>query len=357
MKRSTLFTLLVALILTVVLSAPSFALKVYSNPSIQTGNQSPDGVYNEGYSMQTCGDKFVTKCANRGFATRDSNWLSLAAACSDAVAWDADTFVAEHTNASGGGGWSSARGTMGLFWQDCGGAYDPVDRTLCVQCVDKSISQFAAFGRNAMWGSGYYGDCPFYGYHLYVLNNTPGMNAVLIEGLFHTNYDDVHSCLKYDSGLNAYAEGLYRGVCATYGYDPYPSPDIIIDNSNGGFSASASWLTGTSATDKYGSNYRYRSTAATSDPATWTPNISASGSWTVYAWWSQGTNRSSNSSYLVYYNGGSLNVYVNQQANGGKWNTLTTQSFGTGTGYPTKKSCWATTGFVVIADAVKWHKN
>ncbi|MDI6829429.1 MAG: NBR1-Ig-like domain-containing protein, partial [Armatimonadota bacterium] len=133
--------------------------------------------------------------------------------------------------------------------------------------------------------------------------------------------------------------------------------DIIIDNTDAGFSCSANWSTGTMATDKYGSNYRFRATAATSDMAVWTPNIPVAGSWTVYAWWTAGTNRSPNSAYQVYYSGGSVNVYVNQQTNGGKWNVLTTQNFGTGTGYPTKKSCWATTGYVVIADAVKWHKN
>lgn len=348
----------IAIVLVVaVIATPTYALKVYSNPSIQTNNVSPDGTYNEGYSMQSVSDLFCTKCANRGFATRDSDWLSLSAACSDADAWNPDCFVAEHTNAAGSGGWDSNHGTMGLYWANCSDcSYAALDRTLCVKCVDNCISQFATAGRGAMWGSGYYGDCCFYGYHLYVLNNTPDMNSVLIEGLFHTNYDDTQ-LLKTSNGRNLYAEGLYRGVCATYGYDPYPVQDIIIDNTSGSFSASASWNTGTSATDKYGSDYRWRSTAATSDPAVWTPNIPVAGSWTVYAWWTAGTNRSSNSAYQVYYSGGSVNVYVNQQTNGGKWNTLTTQNFGTGTGYPTKKSCWATTGYVVIADAVKWHKN
>ncbi|MDI6827084.1 MAG: carboxypeptidase regulatory-like domain-containing protein, partial [Armatimonadota bacterium] len=133
--------------------------------------------------------------------------------------------------------------------------------------------------------------------------------------------------------------------------------EIIIDNSDSGFSCSSNWSTGTSATDKYGTNYRYRNTQATSDPATWTPNIPTSGTWAVYAWWSQGTNRSSSAPYIVYYSGGSTTIYKNQQSSGGQWNLLTTQTFGTGTGYPTLLSCWTTTGYVVIADAVKWVKQ
>jgi hypothetical protein len=133
--------------------------------------------------------------------------------------------------------------------------------------------------------------------------------------------------------------------------------EIIIDNTSGSFSCSANWSTGTSSTDKYGTDYRYRSTAATTDPATWTPNIGTSGTYAVYAWWPQGTNRSSTAPYQVYYSGSYVTVSVNQQINGGKWNLLTTQSFGTGTGYPTKLSCWTTTGYVVMADAVRWLKQ
>src|SRR5205814_1253647 len=44
--------------------------------------------------------------------------------------------------------------------------------------------------------------------------------------------------------------------------------EIIVDNANGGFTASTSWSTGTGATDKYGTDYRYRSTATVSDSAT-----------------------------------------------------------------------------------------
>jgi len=220
----------------------------------------------------------------------------------------------------------------------------------------------------------YYGTCP---YSIFVDRNVGGYMTAWVYQQAEGGPSDHMGLFVYQNGDGTWAcreaKGSAYGVVVTnksistlisYNYKRCDRKDwgaavadIILDNTSGSFSASASWLTGTSSTDKYGTNYRYRSTAATSDQAVWTPNITASGSWTVYAWWPAGTNRSSYSAYLVYYSGGSTNIYVNQQINGGKWNTLTTQTFGTGTGYPTKKSCWATTGFVVMADAVKWHKN
>ncbi len=127
---------------------------------------------------------------------------------------------------------------------------------------------------------------------------------------------------------------------------------IIVDNADPGFSASSNWNTGTMATDKYGPDYRWRLTEAISDPATWAFNIPTADSYEVYAWWSQGWNRSATAPYIVYHSGGYTVVYVNQQQNGGKWNSLGTYSFNAGSNQ-VKLSCWTTPGYVVIADAVR----
>ena len=124
---------------------------------------------------------------------------------------------------------------------------------------------------------------------------------------------------------------------------------IIVDNSNSGFSASSNWSTGTSAADKYGTNYRYHNTQAVSDQAVWTFNVTKAGNYEVFAWWSQGTNRSSTATYTVPTG---ATKTVNQQANGGKWNSLGTYNLSTGS-KTVKLSCWTTVGYVVIADAVK----
>lgn len=124
-------------------------------------------------------------------------------------------------------------------------------------------------------------------------------------------------------------------------------PTYIVDNSQAGFSASGTWQSGTSAADKYGSNYRFRNTQAVSDAATWTANVTA-GSYKVYAWWSQGANRSASAPYILP---GGQSVSVNQQSNGGKWNLLGSGEYSGAT--QVGLSCWTTTGFVVMADAIK----
>lgn len=135
--------------------------------------------------------------------------------------------------------------------------------------------------------------------------------------------------------------------------NPAPPPankDYVIDNASGGFSASSGWATGSSSADKYGADYRYKSTAAVSDPANFTATV-AGGSYTISAWWPAGTNRSTTAPFVLPGGG---KVSVNQQANGGKWNTLGTLSLGAGA-QKTQLSCWTTTGFIVVADAVKYY--
>jgi hypothetical protein len=126
---------------------------------------------------------------------------------------------------------------------------------------------------------------------------------------------------------------------------------VIVDNSSGNFSASASWASGTSATDKYGADYLFHSTGPTSDPAAW--NYTGSGSHTVYCWYSQGSNRSTTAPYIVHHNGTTTTVDVNQQSGGGAWHSLGTFTFASGD--DVQLSIWTGTGSVVVADAIKWQ--
>lgn len=126
------------------------------------------------------------------------------------------------------------------------------------------------------------------------------------------------------------------------------SPTTKVDDSP---AVSSGWATGTSASDKYGADYKWRSTAAVSDPASWTINVTAAGNYDISAWWAAGTNRSTAAPYILP---GGATVTKNQQANGGKWNLLGTKSLSTGN-QTTQLSCWAGAGFIVVADAVKYY--
>lgn len=131
--------------------------------------------------------------------------------------------------------------------------------------------------------------------------------------------------------------------------------EIIIDNPSAAFTGS--WTTGTSSTDKYGSDYAYANTA-TSDTATaiWRPNIGTAGNYDIYVWYPQGANRSTAAPYTVYYNGGSITSNVNQTTGGGQWVLIASgKSFLAGTaGYVKLGNGTGEASKVVMADAVKF---
>jgi len=131
---------------------------------------------------------------------------------------------------------------------------------------------------------------------------------------------------------------------------PGTPSDIILDTN--AVSASSSWSVGTSATDKYGPDYRFRGTGAVSDPATWNWTAPQAGNYEIYAWWSQGSNRSATAPYVISRSGGSSTVYRNQQSGGGSWQSLGTFAINAGAN-SVMLSCWTTAGYVVIADAIK----
>ena len=135
-----------------------------------------------------------------------------------------------------------------------------------------------------------------------------------------------------------------------------PATGITVDNTDAGFSASANWTTSTSTPGYLGANYRVRATAATTDPATWTASLPTAGTYKVSARWTAGTNRPASAPYIVTHAGGNTTVNMNQQTNNGTWVTLGTWSFNAGTA-TVKLSCWTTTGFFAIADAVRFEKQ
>ncbi len=277
---------------------------------------------------------FVADAAAEKRTRTTDVYVSLQGRCDIANSWGATLFECSHCNAGGG------TGTETFAYQSGTSAAD-----LAGHINGEMVSHMATTNRGVKYNN------------FYVLVNT-NMPAILCEVAFIDTSADAAK-LGSPTYRQEAARAYLHGTQSFYGigpHDPSSGAEIIIDNSSSSFYASGSWSTGT-GTGKYGADYRWRSTAAVSDPAQWTPNITQSGNWAVYAWWAAGTNRSTEAPYLVSYNGGTANVKVNQQVNGGKWNLLGTWNFGTGTGYPTQLSCWAPGGYVVVADAIKWVKQ
>ena len=128
---------------------------------------------------------------------------------------------------------------------------------------------------------------------------------------------------------------------------------IIKDNPSASFVGS--WSTGTSAPGHYGSNYRFHLTGTANEPAIWSAILPDSGNWTVYVWYSQGSNRSTSAPYTISTASGNVTKHVNQQANGGKWVSQGTYNMNAWLN-TISLSPVAPAGYVVIADAVKWAK-
>ncbi len=185
--------------------------------------------------------------------------------------------------------------------------------------------------------------------NFHVLRET-NMPATLAElGFVDTAADRVY--LGNSTHQNTLGKYHMYALQNHYGITAYtPGTTSLPTYVDGSPVVSATWATGTSASDKYGTDYKWRSTDAVSDPATFTMNVGVAGSYKVQAWWPAGTNRSPTAPYILP-NGNVVNV--NQQANGGKWNTLGTVSLGTGN-RTTQLSCWTGSGFIVVADAVRY---
>ena len=132
-------------------------------------------------------------------------------------------------------------------------------------------------------------------------------------------------------------------------------PDIVIDNLDSGCSTYGTWWTGAIA-GRYGTNYFYTTTADPGRYAAFTPNILTPGPYDVYIWYTQGSNRSTQAKWRVYYDGGMQEFAVNEQINGGKWNLLAAdRPFACGTsGYVgTYSDTGDTSTMAIIADAVR----
>jgi len=104
-----------------------------------------------------------------------------------------------------------------------------------------------------------------------------------------------------------------------------PPAEIIVDNPAAAYLGT--WPTSTAIVGYYGSNYQSHATGTGANTATWSFSIPSAGNWQVYAIWTSGTNRATNAKYTVNYQDSSTVVTVNQQVNGGSWQSLGTFAF------------------------------
>lgn len=143
-----------------------------------------------------------------------------------------------------------------------------------------------------------------------------------------------------NTGCNTHSDPGTYWDWSTYMTKVNGSAAVIVDNSSANFSVTGTWSTGTSATNKYGSDYRYHSTGPSSEPARW--NATVSGSQTVYVWYPEGSNRATAAPFIITTSGGNHTEYVNQQITGGEWVNQGTYNMASSGNY-VELSIWTTT--------------
>jgi hypothetical protein len=135
-----------------------------------------------------------------------------------------------------------------------------------------------------------------------------------------------------------------------------PTVDILVDNTDtANVTFVGSWPPTTSTPGYVGVNYVTDANADKGNKSvTYRPNIPSSGNYSVYTWYTSGSNRPAAVPHDVAHAGGTATVFVNQTVNGSQWVLLGTFSFAAGnSGTVTIRNAGTTNRFV-IADAVRF---
>jgi len=128
--------------------------------------------------------------------------------------------------------------------------------------------------------------------------------------------------------------------------------DTVQDNDGPNFEAIGTWSTGSTAPGHYGADYRFANTPS-SNYCNWYLNSPTDGYYDVYAWWSQGTNRTDAATYQVRTSASTFDYVVNQQILGGQWNLLGRHWLPQGDGF-VRLLATGPSSRVAIADAVRF---
>lgn len=121
---------------------------------------------------------------------------------------NSDIFVSIHMNSAT----ESAHGTETFYWAEDDVTYSVDGKRLAQHVQNRTTEYLGTYDRGAR------GDKPYFGYHLYVLDNT-NMPAVLNEMCFISNQSDFDMISQEDNRTKG-AFSLYHGICDYFDVSP-----------------------------------------------------------------------------------------------------------------------------------------
>ncbi len=130
---------------------------------------------------------------------------------------------------------------------------------------------------------------------------------------------------------------------------------IILDQGGPGTANSGGWTAGANAGGWNGDYWHDGAANKGSRWVSYTPTLPTNGTYEVYAWWVESSNRATNTPYDVVHAAGTTRVLVNQKVSSGGWFKLLTTNFNAGTsGSVTIRNDGTAAGTYCIADGIRF---
>ncbi|PYJ08544.1 MAG: xanthan lyase [Verrucomicrobia bacterium] len=159
------------------------------------------------------------------------------------------------------------------------------------------------------------------------------------------NYAKLAAELRADRQLLAWA-------CAS----EYLTNNIILDQGNSCYvTAVGTWTPGANTGGWNGDYWHDGASGKGSKSVTYKPNLPTNGTYDVYLWWVEASNRATNTPVDVVHAAGTTRVLVNQKINGSVWFKILRTNFNAGvTSSVIIRNDGTLSGAYCIADGVRW---
>ncbi len=186
--------------------------------------------------------------------------------------------------------------------------------------------------------------------------HSEGTDTIFVDQTQNGSQWTLLGAYSFDKGTNGSVlirtDGTTEYVIADAIRFVKPSQCVMDNNDTSHVTLLGSWTTSTSNPYYYADNYIHDgNTSKGSKSVVFTPDIQLTGTYGVYAWWTEGTNRASNVPIDIHHATGTATVTINETTNGGHWVYLGSYPFDLGNSETIVVRTDSTNGYVIV-DAI-----